>query len=73
MILSFLILILHFRMPVGRHWVLKQHYKDGLVSADDYEVVEEELPPLKDGEILVKASLISIDPYNVGPPVHNSP
>ena len=29
----------------------------------DFEVVEEELPELKDGEILIEAFYLSVDPY----------
>ena len=51
-------------MVTGRRWVLK-HQIQGEVSADDFQLVEEELPPLKDGQVLVKAQWISVDPYQV--------
>jgi len=59
-------------MVVGQRWVLKHEIK-GDVSADDFELVEEELPPVKDGEIMIKTTWISVDPYQrafvSGPPV----
>ena len=30
---------------------------------DDFELIEENLPPLKDGEILIEAMFLSVDPY----------
>ena len=51
-------------MVVGQRWVLKHEIK-GDVSADDFELVEEELPPVKDGEIMIKTTWISVDPYQV--------
>ncbi|XP_053607436.1 prostaglandin reductase 1-like [Plodia interpunctella] len=49
-------------MVVTRKYVVKKYFQ-GVPKLSDYEVVEEELPPLKDGEILVKAEWISVDPY----------
>lgn len=49
-------------MVVGRRWVLKHHF-DGLPKKEDFELVSEELGPLKDGEILFKTEFISVDPY----------
>ena len=51
-------------MVVGQRWVLKHEIK-GDVSADDFELVEEELPAVKDGEIMIKTTWISVDPYQV--------
>ena len=51
-------------MVVAQRWVLKHEIK-GDVSADDFELVEEELPPVKDGEIMIKTTWISVDPYQV--------
>ncbi|CAH2106175.1 unnamed protein product [Euphydryas editha] len=49
-------------MVRARKYVLKKHYT-GAPKFSDYELVEYELPPLKDGEILVKTEWISVDPY----------
>ena len=49
-------------MVQGRRWVLKHHF-DGLPKKQDFELVEEELPPLKDGQVLIKALWLSVDPY----------
>lgn len=35
----------------------------GLPTAANFELVEETLPDLKDGEILTKAEFLSVDPY----------
>lgn len=54
--------------------VVVKHF-EGFPLKENFMFVEEELPPLKDGEILVKAEWISVDPYqrlnpsNVGKPV----
>merc|ERR1711976_179243 len=50
------------KMVKGRRWVLKHHF-DGVPKAQDFELVEEELPELKDGQVLVKALWLSVDPY----------
>lgn len=44
-----------------RQVVLKQ-FIDGMPSADDFEVVERELPDLEDGQFLVRNILLSADP-----------
>lgn len=49
-------------MVKARKYVVKKHFQ-GVPKRDDYELVEEQLPALKDGEILVKAEYISVDPY----------
>jgi prostaglandin reductase 1 len=40
-------------MVKGRRFILKRHF-DGLPKADDFDLVEEELPALKEGEFLFK-------------------
>jgi prostaglandin reductase 1 len=35
----------------------------GYPTEEDFEMVEEELPPLNDGEVLVKTLYLSVDPY----------
>ena len=37
---------MNFKMVLGQKYVLKRHF-DGLPKADDFELVEEELPDLK--------------------------
>ena len=49
-------------MVLGRRWVLKRHF-DGIPKKSDFELVEEELPPLQDGQVLIKATWLSVDPY----------
>jgi len=49
-------------MVVGRKWVLKHHFS-GAPKESDFELVEEELPELKEGEILFRSLFISVDPY----------
>lgn len=41
---------------------MKNHFK-GVPKREDYEVETYEIPPIKDGEVLVKAKWISVDPY----------
>ncbi|KAL0841456.1 hypothetical protein ABMA28_015142 [Loxostege sticticalis] len=48
-------------MVKARKFVVKKAFK-GTPKRDDFEIVEYELPPLKDGEILTKAVWISVDP-----------
>ncbi|XP_074028088.1 prostaglandin reductase 1 isoform X1 [Leptinotarsa decemlineata] len=36
---------------------------DGLPKKSDFEIVEEELPSLKDGQVLTEAVYMSVDPY----------
>jgi len=50
------------RMVKGRRWELKHHFS-GHPKAEDFELVEEELPELKDGDFLYKSLFISVDPY----------
>lgn len=49
-------------MVLGRKWVLKRHF-EGAPKQDDFELVEEELPALKDKQIRFKALYLSVDPY----------
>ncbi|CAG9786033.1 unnamed protein product [Diatraea saccharalis] len=49
-------------MVKARKYVVKNYFQ-GAPKKTDYEVVEEELPTLKDGEVLTKAEWISVDPY----------
>lgn len=49
-------------MVKARKYVVKRTFV-GVPKRDDFEIVEYELPPIKNGEILVKAEWISVDPY----------
>ena len=49
-------------MVLGKKFVLKNHF-DGLPKAEDFELVEENLPELKDGEIFITALYLTVDPY----------
>lgn len=49
-------------MVKGRKWILKAHFQ-GCPKESDFELVEEVLPPLEDGEILFKSEFIAVDPY----------
>ena len=49
-------------MALGKRWILKHHF-DGEPKTEDFELVQEELPNLQDGEILVSALYLSVDPY----------
>jgi hypothetical protein len=46
-------------MVKGRRWVLKHHF-DGLPKADDFELVEEELPELQEGEFLFRSTTLLV-------------
>uniref|UniRef100_A0A336MUL9 Prostaglandin reductase 1 n=1 Tax=Culicoides sonorensis TaxID=179676 RepID=A0A336MUL9_CULSO len=46
----------------GKKIVLKSHF-DGLPKVSDFEIVEETINPIKNGEILVQAEYLSVDPY----------
>ena len=49
-------------MVLGERFVLKHHF-NGVPKSEDFEFVKEKLPSLKDGEILVDAKFLSVDPY----------
>ncbi|XP_046959886.1 prostaglandin reductase 1-like [Vanessa cardui] len=49
-------------MVKARKYVVKKYF-EGVPKRSDYELVEYELPPLKDGEVLVKTEWVSVDPY----------
>nr|XP_023022658.1 prostaglandin reductase 1-like [Leptinotarsa decemlineata] len=40
-----------------------EHYFDGYPKETDLRLVEEELPPIKEGEFLAEAVFLSVDPY----------
>lgn len=49
-------------MVRARKYVVRKYF-DGLPKRSDFEIVEQELPPLQDGELLIKTEWISVDPY----------
>nr|XP_049699943.1 prostaglandin reductase 1-like [Helicoverpa armigera] len=49
-------------MVKARKYVVKKIF-EGLPKPEDFEIVEYELPPIKNGEILVKVEWVSVDPY----------
>ena len=54
-----------FKMVQGRKWVLKRHFS-GEPKLDDFELVEEELPELKDGEIMFRYSGLQWENNGIG-------
>jgi len=46
----------------GTRFVLKHHFV-GMPKNEDFDLVEDNLPPLKDGQILIDALFLSVDPY----------
>jgi len=51
-----------YKMVVAQKYILAKHF-DGPPKETDLQIVEEELPPLKDGEFLAQAVYLSVDPY----------
>uniref|UniRef100_A0A0B7AY65 15-oxoprostaglandin 13-reductase n=2 Tax=Arion vulgaris TaxID=1028688 RepID=A0A0B7AY65_9EUPU len=49
-------------MATAKVWSGRRQY-EGLPKLDDFVLKEEVLPPLKDGEILIEALYLSLDPY----------
>ncbi|CAL1534561.1 unnamed protein product [Lymnaea stagnalis] len=49
-------------MVVARKWIQTKAF-EGAVSLDNFQLVEEELPALKAGEILIEALYLTVDPY----------
>lgn len=49
-------------MTKAQVWKLKTAF-DGIPKPENFELIEEDLPPLKDNEILVQAVYLSVDPY----------
>jgi len=46
----------------GTRFVLKHHFV-GMPKNEDFDFVEDKLPPLEDGHILIDALFLSVDPY----------
>uniref|UniRef100_A0A8B9WJE4 Prostaglandin reductase 1 n=1 Tax=Bos mutus grunniens TaxID=30521 RepID=A0A8B9WJE4_BOSMU len=51
-----------FRMVHAKSWTLKKHFV-GYPTNSDFELKTVELPPLKDGEVLLEALYLTVDPY----------
>nr|XP_060618489.1 prostaglandin reductase 1 [Anolis sagrei ordinatus]XP_060618490.1 prostaglandin reductase 1 [Anolis sagrei ordinatus] len=49
-------------MVRAKTWILRKHF-EGFPKHSDFELKETELPPLKDGEVLLEATFFSVDPY----------
>jgi NADPH-dependent curcumin reductase CurA len=49
-------------MAKARIFKVVKHFS-GYPAEDDFAIVEEELPPLRDGEVLGKTLYLSVDPY----------
>lgn len=49
-------------MVAGKKYVLSKHF-DGEPKEGDLSLVEFEVPPVKDGDILLEAEYFSVDPY----------
>ncbi|XP_063049969.1 prostaglandin reductase 1-like [Engraulis encrasicolus] len=49
-------------MVQAKVWILRKHF-DGFPKDSDFELKEEQLPEPKDGEILLEAVFLSVDPY----------
>jgi prostaglandin reductase 1 len=50
------------KMATARRITVDRRF-DGMPKESDFKVVEEQLPPLKDGEFLAEAVYLSVDPY----------
>ncbi|XP_048505466.1 prostaglandin reductase 1-like [Athalia rosae] len=49
-------------MVIAKKYILTKHFQ-GVPKRSDLKIVEEELPALQDGEYLIKAEYLSVDPY----------
>ncbi|CAD0199483.1 unnamed protein product [Chrysodeixis includens] len=49
-------------MVKARKYVVNKHFQ-GVPKREDFDIVEYELPNIKNGEILVKVEWVSVDPY----------
>lgn len=49
-------------MVKAKKWVVETNFK-GVPKKNDFKIVEYELRPLKDNEVLVKVLYVSVDPY----------
>ncbi|VTJ75213.1 prostaglandin reductase 1-like [Marmota monax] len=49
-------------MVLAKRWTLKKHFS-GSPTNSDFELKTAELPPLKNGEVLLEAFFLSVNPY----------
>ncbi|KAK5647446.1 hypothetical protein RI129_002338 [Pyrocoelia pectoralis] len=49
-------------MVIARKFLLAKHF-NGPPNVDDFKIIEEDLPDIKDGEFLAEAVYLSVDPY----------
>lgn len=49
-------------MVKGKSFIYKTRF-DGFPKETDFELVEEDLPPIQNGEFLAEAVYLSVDPY----------
>ncbi|KAL1023624.1 hypothetical protein UPYG_G00043690 [Umbra pygmaea] len=49
-------------MVISSAWTLRQHFQ-GFPKASDFQLKKETLPEPKDGEVVVEAVFLSVDPY----------
>ncbi|XP_066223535.1 prostaglandin reductase 1 [Saccopteryx leptura] len=49
-------------MVRAKNWTLKKHF-EGQPKSGDFEIKTVELPPLKNGEVLLEALFLTVDPY----------
>lgn len=49
-------------MVKARKYIVKNKF-EGIPKREDFEIVEYDLPPLQNGEILIKVEWVSVDPY----------
>uniref|UniRef100_A0A3Q2PD19 15-oxoprostaglandin 13-reductase n=1 Tax=Fundulus heteroclitus TaxID=8078 RepID=A0A3Q2PD19_FUNHE len=49
-------------MVQAKSWILAKHF-DGFPKDSDFKLKVEELPEPKDGEVLLEAVFLSVDPY----------
>ncbi|XP_053321827.1 prostaglandin reductase 1-like [Spea bombifrons] len=49
-------------MVVAKSWTMVRHF-EGAPKLEDFKLIENELPSLKDGELLLESEFLSVDPY----------
>ncbi|XP_077331379.1 prostaglandin reductase 1-like [Lithobates pipiens] len=49
-------------MVVSKSWTMVRHF-EGVPKLEDFKLIENELPPLNDGELLLQSEFWSVDPY----------
>ncbi|KAM4708125.1 prostaglandin reductase 1-like [Discoglossus pictus] len=49
-------------MVLSKSWTMVQHFQ-GAPKPEDFKLIKKELPPLKDGEVLLESVFLSVDPY----------